>query len=131
MRGSHLIIHAGDVGKPEVIDRLRAVAPTFVVRGNIDVEPWAAGLPLTEVVEVGDLRFLVIHEVSQLALDPVAAGLAAVVFGHSHMPLIENRNGVVFINPGSAGPREFKLPVAVARLDVWRRQSPEILELPV
>src|SRR6266851_4303670 len=102
LRGSDLIIHAGDVGNPAVIDRLRAVAATFVVRGNIDKADWAASLPMTELVEVGSLVFFVLHEISQLDLDPAAAGFAAVVFGHSHMPSIETRQGVLFLNPGSA-----------------------------
>jgi uncharacterized protein len=130
--GSDLIIHAGDVGNPAVIDRLRAVAPTFVVRGNIDKADWAASLPMTELVEVGGLVFFVLHEISQLDLDPAVAGFAAVVFGHSHMPLIETRQGVLFLNPGSAGPRRFKLPVTVARVSVsGQRLRPEIAELQV
>ena len=132
LRGSDLIIHAGDVGRPEVIDQLRAIAPTFVVRGNIDKGSWAATLPLTELVEVGELRFFVLHELSQLDLDPVAAGFAAVVFGHSHRPSIETRQGVLFLNPGSAGPRRFKLPVAVAQVRVNGQQMrPEIVQLQV
>ena len=132
LRGSDLIIHAGDVGKPDVIAQLRAVAPTFVVRGNIDKEHWAAGLPVTELVEVGDHLFYVIHEISQLDLDPADAGFAAVVFGHSHVPSIEMRDGVLFLNPGSAGPRRFRLPIAVARVSVaGRRLTPQIVELPV
>jgi putative phosphoesterase len=132
LRDSDLIIHAGDVGKPEVIEQLRAIAPTFVVRGNIDKGSWAAVLPLTELVEVGELRFFVLHEISQLDLDPVAAGFAAVVFGHSHLPSIESRQGVLFLNPGSAGPRRFKLPVAVARVRVNGQQMrAEILQLQV
>src|SRR5713101_823735 len=118
LRGSDMIIHAGDVGKSEIIDELRSLAPTFVVRGNIDKGDWAAGLSMTELVDVGELKFLVLHEVSQLELDPAAAGFAAVVFGHSHMPLVEMREGVLFLNPGSAGPRRFKLPVTVARAHV-------------
>ncbi len=132
LRGSDSIIHAGDVGRPEVIDQLRAIAPTFVVRGNIDKGSWAATLPLTELVEVGELRFFVLHELSQLDLDPVAAGFAAVVFGHSHLPSIETRQGVLFLNPGSAGPRRFKLPVAVAQVRVNGQQMrPEIVQLQV
>jgi putative phosphoesterase len=116
LRGSDMIIHAGDVGKPEVIDRLGEVAPVHVVRGNIDQGSWAAALPMTELVEVGDHRFFVLHDIAQLDVDPVAAGFAAVVFGHSHRPSIETRNGVLFLNPGSAGPRRFKLPITVARV---------------
>jgi putative phosphoesterase len=132
LRGCDLIIHAGDVGTPEVIDALRSVAPTFAVRGNVDTAGWAAALPVTERVEAGGLAFLVLHEISQLGLDPGAEGLAAVVFGHSHMPSIERRGGVLFLNPGSAGPRRFKLPVAVARVRVSGQQlDPEIVELQV
>jgi uncharacterized protein len=132
LRGSHLIIHAGDVGKPDVIDELRTIAPTFVVRGNVDTGSWASALPMTALVEVGDLRFYVLHDISQLDLDPAAAGFAAVVFGHSHVPSIETRQGVLFLNPGSAGPRRFKLPVAVARVRVTgQRLWPKIVELQV
>jgi putative phosphoesterase len=132
LRGSDIIIHAGDVGDPAVIDGLRAVAPTFIVRGNIDTQSWAAALPTIERVEVGGLLFYVLHDISQLDLDPAAAGFAAVVFGHSHQPSIETRAGVLFLNPGSAGPRRFKLPVAVARVSVLgQRLRPEIVELDV
>src|SRR4029077_12698735 len=116
LRGSDMIIHAGDVGKPEVIDRLGEVAPLHVVCGNIDKGSWAAALPLTELVEIGDHRFFVLHDIAQLDVDPVAAGFAAVVSGHSHRPSIETRNGVLFLNPGSAGPRRFKLPITVTRV---------------
>jgi uncharacterized protein len=130
--GCDLIIHAGDVGKPEVLERLRELAPTFVVRGNIDTGSWAARLPLTQRLEVGALRLFVLHEIAQLDLDPASAGFAAVVFGHSHRPLIETRGGVLFLNPGSAGPRRFKLPITIARIRVSDRQMrPEIVELQV
>jgi uncharacterized protein len=132
LAGSDMIIHAGDVGASEVIDRLGGIAPTFVVRGNIDTAEWAARLPLTRIVEVGALRVFVLHEIAQLGLDPAAARLAAVVFGHSHRPSIETRGGVLFLNPGSAGPRRFKLPVTVARVRVsGGRMRPEIIELQV
>ena len=132
LRKSDLIIHAGDIGNPEVLDHLRRIAPTFAVRGNNDKGGWAASLPRAEVVEVGDRRFYVIHEISRLDLDPVTAGFAAVVFGHSHRPSIEVRDGVLYLNPGSAGPRRFKLPVAVARVRVSaQRVRPEIVELKV
>lgn len=132
LQGSELIIHAGDIGKPEVIDQLRAIAPTFAVRGNIDTQAWAATLPTTEVVEVGRLLFWVLHEISQLDLDPAAAGFAAVVFGHSHQPSIETRDGVLFINPGSEGPRRFNLPVTIARVRVRGHEIwPEIIDLKV
>lgn len=132
LRGSDLIIHAGDVGKPEVIDRLREVASIHVVRGNIDTGSWAAALPLTELVDVGNHRFFVLHDIAQLDVDPVAAGFAAVVFGHSHRPSIETRDGVLFLNPGSAGPRRFKLPVTVARVKTSERHiRAEIVDLGV
>jgi putative phosphoesterase len=132
LHGSDLIIHAGDVGKLEVVDRLGEVAPTHVVRGNIDKGSWAAALPVTELVEVGEHRFFVLHDISQLDVDPEAAGFAAVVFGHSHRPSIERRGGVLFLNPGSAGPRRFKLPVTVARVKTsGRRMRADIVELHV
>jgi uncharacterized protein len=132
LAGSDLIIHAGDVGKPEVLERLGELASLFVVRGNIDTGSWAARLPLTQRVEVGALRLFVLHEIAQLDIDPASAGFAAVVFGHSHRPSIETRGGVLFLNPGSAGPRRFKLPVTVARVRVSDRQmQPEIVHLPV
>jgi len=132
LRGADLIIHAGDVGKPEVIDPLRAVAPLFLIRGNVDTQPWAAKLPETLIVEVGDLKFHVLHDIAQLDVEPVSAGFAAVVFGHSHRPSIETRSGVVYVNPGSAGPRRFRLPVSVARIRVsGQRIEPEIVDLNV
>jgi putative phosphoesterase len=132
LRGSDMIIHAGDVGNPDVIKALAEIAPTFVVRGNIDKGDWAARLPMTELVEAGERLFYVLHEISQLDLDPAAAGFAAVVFGHSHQPLIETRQGVLFLNPGSAGPRRFNLPIAVARIAVSGQcMRPEIVELQV
>src|ERR1700722_16588308 len=132
LQGSDLIIHAGDVGNPDVITQLTGIAPTHAVRGNVDNGDWAAGLPLTELVEVGERLLFVLHAISQLDLDPAVAGFAAVVFGHSHQPFIETRQGVLFLNPGSAGPRRFKLPVSVARIAVSGRYiHPEILELQV
>ena len=131
LQGADLIVHAGDIGKPEVLDRLREVAPTFAVRGNIDTEAWAAALPTTEAVEVGPRVLWVLHDIAQLDLDPTV-GFAAVVFGHSHKPSMETRDGVLYINPGSAGPRRFKLPVTVARLKVTDASlEPEIVDLDV
>jgi len=130
LRGSDLIIHAGDVGAPQVLDELRKLAPTFVVRGNIDVAHWAGALPATAHVEAGGLMFHVLHDIAELGLDPAAAGYAAVVYGHSHQPSIETREGVLFLNPGSAGPRRFRLPVSIARVSVsGGKLRPEIVEL--
>jgi uncharacterized protein len=132
LKGTDLIIHAGDVGAPGVIDALHKLAPTFVVRGNVDKAHWAAALPVTAHVEVGRLVFHVLHDISELDLDPAAVGYAAVVYGHSHRPSIEMREGVLFLNPGSAGPRRFKLPVSIARVSVSGQQlRPEIVELKV
>jgi hypothetical protein len=132
LRGSDLIIHAGDVGDPAILDALRAIAPTFAVRGNIDKGTWAEQLPMTELVDVGGLWFYVLHEISQLDLDPPTAGFAAVVFGHSHQPLIETREGTLYLNPGSAGPRRFALPISLARVRVSGRDiTPELVELKV
>jgi putative phosphoesterase len=132
LHGSDLIIHAGDVGKAEVIDQLNAIAPTYAVRGNVDTESWARTLPDTRVVEAGGLHLFVLHIRGELVEDPVIAGYAAVIFGHSHTPSIETRNGVLWLNPGSAGPRRFRLPVSVARMRVsGHKIKPEIVELDV
>jgi putative phosphoesterase len=132
LRGSELIVHAGDVGKPEVFERLRAIAPTIAVRGNVDTGSWAAALPEAEVVEVGPVHLYVLHDLATLDLDPKAAGFAAVIFGHSHRPGAELGNDVLYLNPGSAGPRRFSLPITVARLRVeGDRVSHEIVDLRV
>jgi uncharacterized protein len=130
LKGSDLIIHAGDVGAPHVLDALRKLAPTFVVRGNIDKAHWAGALPATAHVEVGGLMFHVLHDIAELDLDPAAVGYAAVIYGHSHQPAIDMREGVLFLNPGSAGPRRFRLPVSIARVSVSGQQlRPDIVEL--
>ena len=116
LRGSDYIIHAGDVGDAEILKQLNAIAPLTAVRGNVDREPWARKLPETQVLEAGGISIYVLHSVADLDLKPEAAGFAAVVSGHSHMPKQEVRNGVLYFNPGSAGPRRFKLPVSVGRL---------------
>jgi putative phosphoesterase len=120
--GSDLIVHAGDVGKPEILDALKLLAPVVVVRGNIDKGAWASALPLTATASVGSAVVYVLHDLQQLDLDPVAAGFHVVVSGHSHKPSRAERGGVLYLNPGSAGPRRFQLPVTVARVDL--RQSP-------
>ncbi|HEY6763736.1 MAG TPA: metallophosphoesterase family protein [Candidatus Sulfotelmatobacter sp.] len=114
LRGSKHIIHAGDVGSAEFLDELAAVAPLTVVRGNIDKEPWARTLPESKVLEIGGVSIYVLHDFSQLDLKPEAAGFHVVICGHSHVAKSEKRNGVLYLNPGSAGPGRFKLPVSVA-----------------
>ncbi len=116
LAGSELIIHAGDVGGPEVLEELGRVAPVVAVRGNNDRGAWAEALPLYEAVEVNDAFVYVLHDLKELDIAPAAAGFRVVVSGHSHKPLAEERRGVLYLNPGSAGPRRFKLPVTVARL---------------
>jgi putative phosphoesterase len=116
--GSELIIHAGDVGDPEIIDALKTVAPVFAVRGNVDTEPWASALPETEVIETGTASIYVLHDVHALDLNPAAAGFHIVISGHSHKPTRTEHDGVLYINPGSAGPRRFQLPITVARLNL-------------
>jgi uncharacterized protein len=118
LRGSELIIHAGDVGKPEILTALRQLAPVIVVKGNIDKGSWASELPATAMVEAGPATIYVLHAIEELDLNPVAAGIQIVVSGHSHKPSRTERSGVLYINPGSAGPRRFRLPVTVARLDL-------------
>jgi len=118
LRGSQHIIHAGDVGSPEILEKLSSVAPLTAVRGNVDKEAWALKLPETEVLEVGGVSIYVLHDLAQMDLKPKAAGFAVVVSGHSHAPKQETRDGVLYFNPGSAGPRRFKLPVSVGRLIV-------------
>jgi uncharacterized protein len=118
LAGSDIIIHAGDIGTPEVVEALRAIAPVAAVRGNNDAEEWARAFPETQVVEVGSVALYVLHDVNALDLDPVAAGFRAVISGHSHRPAVARRQGVLFVNPGSAGPRRFKLPVSVGRLHI-------------
>ena len=116
LRGCAAIVHAGDIGKPEVLDELRELAPLTAIRGNVDT--WAADLPDTAVVTFAGQRLYVIHDVKKLGLDPRAAGFAAVISGHSHVPRAEIRDGVLYLNPGSAGPRRFKLPISVATLRI-------------
>jgi uncharacterized protein len=116
LRGSDYIIHAGDVGDAEILKQLNAIAPLTAVRGNVDREPWARKLPETQVLEAGGISIYILHSVAELDLKPEAAGFAAVVSGHSHIPKQEVRNGVLYFNPGSAGPRRFKLPVSVGRM---------------
>jgi putative phosphoesterase len=118
LRGSELIIHAGDVGKPEILETLCALAPVVAVRGNVDRGDWALRLPLTAVAEAGPALLYVLHDVNGLDLKPAAAQINVVISGHSHKPGLSRRDGVLYVNPGSAGPRRFQLPVSVAQLDL-------------
>jgi hypothetical protein len=120
--GVSLIIHAGDVGTPAVIDRLKTIAPVVAVRGNTDRDGWANKLPLTEVVEIGGVLLYVLHDLSRLDLNPVVSGISAVIHGHTHEPAIENKNKVFFINPGSAGPRRFRLSVSVGLIMIKQKK---------
>jgi len=112
------IIHAGDIGQPEVISELRKIAPVTAIRGNIDRGDWAARYPDTARVKLGGRFFYVLHNLNELDLDPAAAGIDVVVSGHSHQPKSETVDGVLYLNPGSAGPRRFKLPIALATLEL-------------
>jgi uncharacterized protein len=116
LRGSNFIIHAGDVGAPGILAELTTIAPLTAIRGNIDKASWSRELPETAVFEVGNISIYVLHDLAQLDLKPEAAGFAAVVSGHSHVPKQETRNGVLYFNPGSAGPRRFKLPISIGKL---------------
>jgi len=118
LRGSEHIIHAGDIGSPEIIPALETIAPVTAIRGNVDTQPWARRFAETEVIELEGLHIYVIHDVNALDLNPKAAGFAAVISGHSHQPKQEMRDGVLYFNPGSAGPRRFKLPISVGRLEI-------------
>jgi uncharacterized protein len=116
LRGSEHIIHAGDVGSPEILEKLSRIAPVIAVRGNIDKAAWSRRLPETQVLESGGVSIFVLHDLAQLDLKPKAAGFSVVVSGHSHVPKHQTRDGVLYFNPGSAGPRRFKLPVSLGRL---------------
>ena len=118
LRGSELIIHGGDIGDADILEQLRAIAPVTAVRGNNDRDRWADALHETEVLEVGESIIYVVHNIAELDVDPAAAGFHVVVSGHSHKPSVQQRDGVLYVNPGSAGPRRFKLPVSVAQLMV-------------
>jgi putative phosphoesterase len=119
--GSDLILHAGDVGAPEILQTLRALAPVVAVRGNVDTGEWGQTLPLTEVIQVGSVGIYMLHILQDLDINPAAGGFHIVVSGHSHKPSQTEKEGVLYVNPGSAGPRRFQLPVTVARLALSAR----------
>ncbi len=118
LHGVELIVHAGDIGSPDVIDELSRLAPVRAVRGNVDKAPWAERYPFTDAFEIDGLSAYVLHELPQLDVDPAAAGFQVVISGHSHKPVAEWRDEVFYLNPGSAGPRRFKLPICLALLEV-------------
>ena len=118
LRRAQHILHAGDIGSPEIIPALEEIAPVTAVRGNVDVEPWAQKLRETEVVEIAGMHLYMIHDVKSLDLNPAAAGFAAVISGHTHQAYQEMKNGVLYFNPGSAGPKRFKLPTSVGFLEI-------------
>lgn len=118
LRGSDRIIHAGDIGAPEILNQLGTIAPVTAVRGNIDKGVWAQRLPEAEVLEIDGISIYVLHDLAQLDLSPAAAGFAAVISGHTHVPKQEMLNGVLYLNPGSAGPRRFNLPLSIGKLVV-------------
>lgn len=130
LAGSDFIVHAGDVGSPDILGRLAGIAPVTAVRGNVDTADWAGALPLTNVLQVGPISLYILHDLNQLDLDPRAAGFAAVISGHSHKPRDEWRDGILYFNPGAAGARRFRLPVTVGRLRLdGDTISPEIVHL--
>jgi uncharacterized protein len=132
LMGSDHIIHAGDIGNADILRQLAVIAPTTAVRGNNDQDAWTSRIPETEVVQVGAAIIYVIHDVHALNLDPAAAGFHAVVTGHSHRPGMELHEGVLFFNPGSAGPRRFKLPVSMGQLTISGTSiTPHLIELTV
>jgi uncharacterized protein len=132
LAGSDVIIHAGDIGDPAILSALEQIAPVTVIRGNIDREPWARELPAVNVLQVSLTSIYVLHDLAQLDMKPEAAGFAAVVYGHSHKPKQEVTNGVLYFNPGSAGPRRFSLPISVGRLTIRNKTiSAEIVELKI
>jgi uncharacterized protein len=132
LKGVDLIIHAGDIGKPEVLQALKAIAPLVAIKGNVDKNGWAKSLPETKALKIGDVQVYLIHNVNELDFNPASRGYQVVISGHSHKPLIVRRDGVLFVNPGSAGPRRFKLPVALGKLRLDGRElTAELVELAI
>jgi len=130
LRGCDHIVHGGDIGDRKVLQELAGIAPTTAVRGNNDKGAWAEALPETKLVQLGEVLVYAIHDLAQLDIEPQAAGVSVVVSGHSHEPVMQERNGVLYINPGSAGPRRFKLPIAIGEISIAGKSvTPRIVEL--
>lgn len=132
LQGCNRILHGGDIGNGEILAQLSSIAPVTAIRGNNDKGAWAEAIPETKLFEFGGIYVYTIHDLSQLNIDPSAAGIRVVISGHSHKPLIERRDGIWFVNPGSAGPRRFKLPISVADILIEGSAiSPRIVELDI
>lgn len=122
LQGSDVIFHAGDVGSPEIIKTLEEIAPVYAVRGNTDRGIWAQSLSMTQMVDMGRKTFYVIHDLETLGIDPASAGVDVVIYGHSHIPKAERHRGILYFNPGSAGPRRFRLPVCLGKIKIAEEQ---------
>ena len=132
LAGVDLIIHGGDIGAPEVIEALQRIAPVIAIKGNNDRQPWAKSIPDTQSVTANKVKLYIIHNLNELDFDPSARGIQVVISGHSHKPSIVSRKGVLYVNPGSAGPRRFKLPIAIAKLKIQgTNPKAKILELKI
>ncbi len=129
LAGSDHILHAGDIGNPDILDRLRQIAPVTAIRGNTDTHGPCASLPATEAIELAGHLFYLVHSLDDLDLNPAAAGISAVITGHTHKPKIDWRDNVLYLNPGSAGPRRFSLPITLARITLTRHLQPELITL--
>lgn len=128
LEGSDIIVHAGDIGNPEVLRGLKTIAPLFAVRGNTDNGPWSGKIPVSDTAEFRGVLFHILHDLARLDLDPQAAGIHVLISGHSHIPAITRKNGILYLNPGSAGPRRFSLPVTLARIIIKGEELlPEII----
>jgi len=118
LKGSNIVVHAGDIGNKDILDNLEDIAPVYAVRGNIDRDSWGKSLPLTQMIEVEGKLIYVIHDINMMDLDAKAAGIDIVIYGHSHNPKKEERKGILYFNPGSAGPKRFNLPICLGRIGI-------------
>lgn len=132
LQGSDMIVHGGDIGSADVVKRLSTIAPVVAIRGNVDREEWANEFPLTETIDVQGRIIYILHNLKELEFDPKVAGISIVISGHSHKPRLDKKDDVLYLNPGSAGPRRFKLPLSVARLQLTSQEiDAQILELTI